>query len=86
MAVEKANNLPEEADRKFTVRQHKAAYGIGIIIIGMGIFFLILEMIYHVSPIALWMYAVILLTFLLGLLVCLEAKNRQLAGTRNGLY
>lgn len=86
MAVEKADNLPEEAARDFTVRQHKAAYGIGIAIIGMGIFFLVLDIIYHVSHIALWMYAVILLILLFGMLVCLEAKNRQLAVTKNGLY
>lgn len=86
MAVEKAGNLPEEAERYFTVRQHKAVYWIGISMMGMGIFFLVLEMIYHVSPIALWMYAVILLIFLFGMLVCLEAKNRQLAVTKTGLY
>lgn len=86
MAVEKADHLPEESERIFTVRQHKAAYGIGILIIGMGALFLLLDMIYHVSPIALWMYGVILFPFLLGILVCLEAKNRQLAVTKNGLY
>lgn len=86
MAVEKENNLPEEADRDFTVRQHKAVYGIGILIIGMDILILILEIIYHVSAIPLWMYAVMLLIFLLGMLICLEAKNRQLAVGKSGLY
>lgn len=86
MAERKENHLPEETDGDFTVRQHKAAYRIGILTMGMAVFILILEIIYHLSPIALWIYAVILAIFLLGILICMEAKNRRLAVRTGSLY
>ncbi len=84
--MKKEMNLPEEKERDFTVRQHKMAYAIGLGIIGAGIFFLVLEIIFHLSAIPLWVYAVILAIFLLGAMVCLETKNRQLAVCKNHLY
>ena len=86
MFLKKEIHLPEESERNFTVRQHKIMYGVGMLIIGAGILFLVLEIRYHLSMIPLWIYAVILAVFLLGILVCLEVKNRQLAVCKNCLY
>ncbi len=84
--LKKEISLPEEKERDFTVRQHKMAYAIGLWIIGAGIVFLVLELVFHLSAIPLWIYAIILAICLLGIMVCLEAKNRQLAICKNHLY
>ncbi len=82
----KKAGLPDEEERDFTVRQHKIGYGIGIWMIGAGIFILILEILYHVSAIPLWVYGIIMAIFGLGIWVCMEVKNRQLAVKENRLY
>lgn len=86
MRLEKNNRLPEEEERDFTVGQHKIVYGIGVLIMGAGVLLLILEILYHVSAIPLWIYAMIFAIFLLGMSVCFEAKNRQLAVEKNSMY
>ncbi|MDE7014427.1 MAG: hypothetical protein K2P19_07105 [Kineothrix sp.] len=82
----KNTGFPEETERDFTVRQHKIGYGVGIWMIAAGGFILILEILYHVSAIPLWVYGIILAIFALGIFVCMEVKNRQLAVKGTALY
>ena len=86
MALKDEISLPRESERDFTVAQHKIVYGIGALIIGAGMLFLVLEILYHLSVIPLWIYGMIAAVFLLGILVCLEVKNRQLAVCGNQWY
>lgn len=81
-----SSRLPDEKERDFTVRQHKIGYGIGIWMIAAGVLILVLEILYHVSTIPLWAYGMILAIFALGIWVCMEVKNRQLAVKGNRLY
>lgn len=76
----------EESRKKFIVRQSKIAYGVGIFIIGAALCLLLLEILYHVNTIPLWVYLVILAIFLLGVFVCLEVKNRQLRVENDEFY
>lgn len=82
----KKAGIPDEGERDFTVRQHKIGYAVGIWMIGAGIFILILEILYHVSVIPLWVYGIILFIFVLGIFVCMEVKNRQLAVKGNQFF
>lgn len=86
MGLEKNNRLPEEKERDFTVRQHRIVYGIGILMTGAGVLLFVLELFYHIAAIPLWIYGIILAVIWLGVLVCLEAKNRQLAAVKDRLY
>ena len=69
MALKDEISLPRESERDFTVAQHKIVYGIGALIIGAGMLFLVLEILYHLSVIPLWIYGMIGAVFLLGILV-----------------
>lgn len=63
---------------RFVVRQGKVAYVVGGFIVGAGVGLLVLEGLYHIGRIPVWVYLVILAIVLLGISVWLEAKNRRL--------
>lgn len=70
----------------FIVRQGKIAYFVGAFIICAALGFGLLEIVYHTSPIPIWIYIVIFAMLLLGIFVWLEAKNRKLLVDNDILY
>lgn len=73
-------------DKHFIVKQSKIAYIVGSFIIGAAIGLAILEILYHVSDIPMWIYMVIAAIMLLGIYVCMEAGNRKLLVDNDTLY
>ena len=65
-------------EEKFEVRQGKVAYVVGGVIVGVGVGLLVLEFLYHIGRIPVWVYLVILAICGLGVSVWMEAKNRRL--------
>ena len=70
----------------FMVRPVKMAYAVGIFMIGAGVLLMILEGMYHIGRIPFWVYLVILAIILMGVSVCLEAKNRRLLVEEDCMY
>lgn len=68
----------KESSRCFVVRPQRVVYGAGVFMIGMSLLFLMLELLYHIEAIPVWVYFVILAMSAGGVYVCLEAKNRKL--------
>lgn len=64
--------------KTFEVKENKIIYGIGLFIIGMGICFLILEILFHVNKIPVWVYVTIFLICLSGVPLCMQGINRKL--------
>lgn len=72
--------------KRFIVRPHKIAYGVGVFSIMAAIVLGVAEMVFSVSKIPMWIYLVIGAIFLLGVYVCLEAKNKRLLVEDDILY
>lgn len=76
----------DRKDKHFMVKQKKIAYVVGAFIICIAVGLAILEIIYHISPIPIWIYMAIAAIFLLGIYVCMEAGNRKLLVENDRLY
>lgn len=62
----------------FTVKESKIVGFMGIFMIAAGILLLVLELLFHVEAIPLWVYPVVLAIILGGTALCMGEKNRRL--------
>lgn len=76
----------EKNAKRLLVRPHKIAYAVGAFSIVAAVMLGALELTLSVSIIPLWVYLVIGAIFLLGVYVCLEAKNKRLLVEDDVLY
>lgn len=70
----------------FVVSTGKSIYGVGLLIVGIGIFLLVAELFFHIGPgVPLWIYPLSGGIIILGGYFLLQAKNRRLEVTGNRL-
>lgn len=75
------NWITEETIGSFVVRERMGVWITGAIVIFLGIILFFLELFFHIQSIPIWIYLVILMIIMSGVLVYMKGKNRKLIVT-----